>query len=198
VNEDPRKSVETAARARERHEPEELHTPIGWPMLLVFVIVISWGAFYYFRDLLSATGAPSDAGDRRSTVVIDPVAKADGAAVFAGNCQACHQATGQGLPGAFPPLAGSEWVTGPANTMTQIVLHGLGGPLTVRGQSYQGTMPAFSQLTDAELAAVISHVRGAWGNAAGAVTVAEVAAARKLERSTPWTATELQSADLAP
>ncbi len=198
MNEDPRKDVETAAHAREQHEPEELHTPIGWPMLVVFMIIIGSGAFYYFHDLLSATGAPSDAGDRRSTVVIDPVAKADGAAVFAGNCAACHQASGQGLPGVFPPLAGSEWVTGSANTVMQIVLHGLSGPLTVRSQTYQGTMPAFSQLTDAELAAVISHVRGSWGNAAGPVAPAEVTAARELERGTPWTAADLQAAGLSP
>lgn len=194
MTDDPRKAVETAARSREQHEPEELRTPIGWPMLLVFVIIIGWGAVYYFRDLMSAPGAPSDAGDRRSTVVIDPAAKADGAAVFAGNCQACHQATGLGLPGVFPPLLGSEWVLAQKEIPIQIVLHGLSGPMTVSGASYSGVMPAFAQLKDADIAAVLTHIRKTWGNTAAEITANDVAAGRKafVDRSTPWSESELK------
>lgn len=194
MTQEPKPADDARARSRERHEPAELHNPIPWPIALVALACIAWGAAYYYGSV----GYPADAGDRRSAIVVDPNAKVDGAAVFAGNCAACHQASGQGLPGVFPPLAGSEWVTGSASTVTQIVLHGLSGPLTVRGQNYQGAMPAFAQLKDAELAAVISHVRGAWGNTAGAITAAEVAEARKLERSAPWTAAELKAAGLAP
>lgn len=191
---DPANDPEQRARGREHHEPEELRNPIPWPVGLVALALIAWGAGYYYRDI----GAPVDAGDRRSAIVVDPNAKVDGEAVFAGNCAACHQANGQGLPGVFPPLAGSEWVTGPSATVMQIVLHGLSGPIEVRGQRYEGVMPAFAQLTDAELAAVISHVRSSWGNDAGAVTADEVGAARKLERSASWTAAELRAAGWAP
>lgn len=189
-----------SARDREQHEPEELHTPIGWPLLLVFLSVITWGAVYYFRDLMTATGASSQAGDRRSVVVIDPSAKADGAAVFAGNCAACHQATGQGLPGVFPPLAGSEWVLAKKEIPVQILLHGLGGPMTVKGASYAGVMPAFAQLKDAEIAAVLSHIRKTWGNVAGEITAEEIAAGRKAfpDKTTAWTESEIKEKVGAP
>ncbi len=180
-------------QARERQEPEELHNPVPLPLLIFFIGIIIWGAFYYFHDISSAVGAPTATGDRRSSIVVDPNAAVDGAAVFAGNCAACHQASGQGLPGVFPPLAGSEWVLA-ANVEIpiQILLHGLSGPVTVAGAQYAGVMPAFGQLSDAELAAVISHLRSSWGNAASAVTVADIAKARgSLERAGPWSEQEL-------
>jgi len=188
------------AQHRERREPEELHTPIGWPLLVVFLGIIAWGAFYYFHDLLSATGATSEAGDRRSVVVVDPTAKADGAAVYAGNCAACHQATGMGLPGAFPPLAGSEWVLASKDIPIQILLHGMSGPITVKGSLYAGVMPAFAQLEDAEIAAVLTHVRKSWGNAASEITTDDIASGRKAfaDKSTPWSEAELKAKVGAP
>lgn len=195
-----RKPRDNPAQHREQHEPEELHTPIGWPLLLVFIGIIVWGATYYFRDLLSAPGANSEAGDRRSVVVIDPTAKADGAAIFAGNCAACHQATGLGLPGAFPPLAGSEWVLAKKEIPAQILLHGLTGPITVKGSQYTGVMPAFAQLKDAEIAAVLTHIRKTWGNAAAEITANDIATGRKAfaEKSTPWSEAELRDKVGAP
>lgn len=188
------------AQHRERQEPEELHTPIGWPLLAVFVAIIAWGATYYFRDLLSATGVSSEAGDRRSVVVIDPMAKADGAAVYAGNCTACHQATGAGLPGAFPPLAGSEWVIANKEIPIQILLHGMSGPMTVNGGHYAGVMPAFAQLKDAELAAVLTHIRATWGNAATQITVDDITSGRKAfaDKPGPWTELEIKQKVGAP
>lgn len=194
MSDDPRVLPSNAARNREQHEPEELHTPIGWPLLLVFLGIISFGAVYYFRDLLSANGAPSDAGDRRSIVVIDPRAKADGAAVFSGNCAACHQATGLGLPGVFPPLAGSEWAMAKKDIPVQILLHGLSGTVTVKGSTFAGAMPSFAQLKDAEIAAVLSHVRKTWGNSAGEVTADDIAAGRKAfpDQTAAWSESELR------
>lgn len=188
------------ARRREQHEPEELRNPVPVPLLLTFLAVITWGSVYYFRDLASATGAGSEAGDRRSVVVVDPSAKVDGAAVYAGNCAACHQAAGGGVPGVFPPLVASEWVVGDAGLPIRILLHGLNGPLKVAGQDYAGMMPAFGRLADAELAAVISYLRKSWGNAAAEVTTADVAAVRQQygDRSEPWTADALTAAVAAP
>ncbi|EWS55601.1 MULTISPECIES: cytochrome c [unclassified Methylibium] len=104
----------------------------------------------------------------------------DGTAAYASRCVACHQASGAGLPGVFPPLAGSEWVVGKETTLIALVLHGASGPLTVKGGTYNGVMPAFgAQLQDAELAAVLTHIRSQWGNAAAPVTADAVAAVRK-------------------
>jgi mono/diheme cytochrome c family protein len=114
-------------------------------------------------------------------------------------CAVCHQATGQGVPSAFPPLAGSEWATA-VNTAVpiRVVLHGLQGAVTVKHQQFNGAMPAYGTgqpMSDAEVAAVLTYVRSAWGNSAGAVTAADVARERAAtaSRATPWAA-----ADLAP
>jgi len=111
-------------------------------------------------------------------------------------CAACHQATGQGSPGQFPPLAGSEWVNEEnPGRMIRLVLYGLNGPITVKGQSYNSSMVPWNVLSDEEVAAVISYVRQnkEWGNNASAVTPAQVKAIREKigNRSQPFTADEL-------
>ncbi|MCB1963163.1 MAG: cytochrome c oxidase subunit II [Rhodocyclaceae bacterium] len=95
---------------------------------------------------------------------------AKGEQVFAANCAACHQSTGQGMPPAFPALDGSAVVQGPAPTQIEIVMNGREGT----------AMAAFGkQLTDADLAAVITYTRNAWSNSTGdAIQPAEIAAAR--------------------
>jgi mono/diheme cytochrome c family protein len=87
-----------------------------------------------------------------------------GEKVYTEVCQACHQAGGTGLTGAFPPLAGSEWVAKDSRVLSRIVLGGLQGPIEVKGVQYNAAMPAFSQLSDAEIAAVLTYVRSHFGN----------------------------------
>jgi len=117
-----------------------------------------------------------------------------GAEVFA-TCTACHQATGLGLPGAFPPLAGSEWVVGKPEVPIAIVLHGMQGEITVKGAKYdQMMMPWGAMFTDQEVANVVTYIRSQWGNNAPAVTAAQVTAMRAATkaRKTQWTVTELK------
>ncbi len=95
--------------------------------------------------------------------------KAQGEKVYAANCAACHQATGKGMPPAFPGLVGSKIATGPKAAHIGMVLKGKPGT----------AMAAFGQLSDADIAAVVTYERTAWGNNAGEVMPAEVAAARK-------------------
>ena len=91
-----------------------------------------------------------------------------GGRVYAANCLACHQANGQGIPGAFPPLAGHTpelyHAPGGREFLIKSVLYGLMGPITVAGISYNGVMPAFPQLSDAEIAAVLNYTLTEWGN----------------------------------
>lgn len=118
----------------------------------------------------------------------------DGKKIFATNCAVCHQLSGEGVEVTYPPLAGSEWVTDDAAKMVRIILHGLIGPVEVAGQSYSGAMPPWgATLNDAELAAVATYVRNAWGNKAAPVTAASVTRIRAetKSRTTPWTAPEL-------
>ena len=102
----------------------------------------------------------------------------DGKAIFATNCAGCHQATGLG-GGPFPPLAGNPDVTG-ADTSALIasVLNGRSGPIVSNGRTYGGVMPAWKgTLSNAQIAAVVTYIRSAWGNNAAIVTEDQVAAA---------------------
>ena len=172
----------TAAEQRENPDPEEGTRPVPWSVvILTECLVVFCIAYIGYADV----DTPSEWGDARSRseLVGEPPAsgttKADGAAVFASSCAGCHQATGAGLPGVFPPLAGSEWVVGKDGTAAAIVLQGVTGDITVKGTTYKGAMPAFkTQLSDDQVAAVLSHVRSQWGNAATAVTPATIAKVR--------------------
>lgn len=103
-----------------------------------------------------------------------------GEATFTGSCAACHQASGQGLPGAFPPLVGNAVVLDPDPTEHILtVLEGKPGGGVIDGVTYSSPMPPFaSQLNDEQIAAVVNHERTSWGNAAPLVTPENVAAAR--------------------
>ncbi|MBM3863246.1 MAG: cytochrome c [Verrucomicrobia bacterium] len=94
-------------------------------------------------------------------------------------CAACHGQEGQGGPIA-PPLAGSEWVTGPVSNLIRIQLRGLEGPITVAGKEYNfpAGMAAMAYQTDEQIAAVLTYVRNSFGNQAPAVKPAQVAALR--------------------
>jgi cbb3-type cytochrome c oxidase subunit III len=103
----------------------------------------------------------------------------DGRAIFLLNCSACHQANGQG-GGPYPPLAGNPDVNNVDSAgIIQTVLNGRTGPITVNGAQYGGNMPSWRDLSDAEIAAVLTYVRSAWGNGAAAVSADQVAAARQ-------------------
>lgn len=175
---------------REQNDPSERERPIPTLVALITLVVVMSGVAYI---LLSEPFGQADLGDRRTLADLHgpaagaPGAAADGKAVFTANCVACHQATGKGLPGVFPPLDGSEWVLGDAHILANILLHGINGEITVAGASYKGQMPAFKRLSDLELAAVASYVRSEWSNKAGAVKPELFDAARKAnDRSTPF------------
>ncbi len=120
-------------------------------------------------------------------------ATADGRAVFMRTCVTCHQQNGQGIQGTFPPIAENPVATGDKAVLIRMVLHGLSGPVTVKGVRYNNVMPPWKSLSDAELAAVLTYVRSNFGNTADAVTPEEVARERAAtaSRTTMWTPAEL-------
>jgi mono/diheme cytochrome c family protein len=85
-----------------------------------------------------------------------------GAQVYAVSCGACHQSDGQGLVGLAPPLADSEWLLKPQEELAAIALFGLSGPIQVRGEAWDMTMPGWAQLSNEELADVLSYVTAEW------------------------------------
>lgn len=116
-----------------------------------------------------------------------------GKRVYDTTCIACHQANGLGVPGQYPPLVASEWVTGSEERIIRIVLHGLNGPITVEGKEYNNVMAPLGSLKDDQIANVISYVRASWGNTAPEVAPETVAKVRAdtAGRNTFWTAAEL-------
>ena len=120
-----------------------------------------------------------------TAVIVHPgtpsaAAAPDGKALFNTNCSTCHQENGKGDPGVFPPLAGNTEVTAKDPTpIIAIVLHGLSTPKTIMGKQYAGGMPPWKgTLSNAEIAAVLTYVRSAWGNTGSAVTEKQVAAVK--------------------
>jgi cytochrome c len=109
------------------------------------------------------------------------------------NCMACHQRDGLGVAGNYPPLAGSEWVEGSPTVLAALLLGGLEGTIQVSGETYNQVMPRWSHLSDEQIAAVLTYIRGSWENRSGPVAPELVAAVREqtADRARPWTAPEL-------
>lgn len=179
------------AQQRENEDPEEAIRPMPLSALLIAVFMVLWAVVYI---LYSEPLTNSRYGDQRTLAELSAPAPGaagsggavDGAAIFAAQCAACHQATGKGLPGVFPPLDGSEWVHGEPRILANILLHGITGEIEVEGQKFQGQMPSFQQLSDAELAGVASYIRSAWSNKAEPLTAELFATERKSGRTTPF------------
>ncbi|EAZ99830.1 c-type cytochrome [Marinobacter sp. ELB17] len=138
---------------------------------------------------VSNTASSQGSVPNSRTASVEP----NGAAIFSAQCSACHQATGLGIPGAFPPLAGSEWMLADAAVPVAIVHDGLQGKIEVAGNQFQGIMPRFGgQLSDAELAAVLSYARSQWGNDASAISSGAVTEHReRFGDRKEWSAEEL-------
>ncbi|MEM7675337.1 MAG: cytochrome c [Myxococcota bacterium] len=189
---------------REGGEPKEL--PRGLPMLVAALTgaIGGWGATYLWYE--AGDGADLLLGDGRSALVAsaspstaESPPRVNGAAIYAARCVACHQANGAGIAGVFPPLAKSEWVLGDERRIVGIILQGLRGEIEVLGQKYNGVMPAFREiLSDAELAAVVSHVRSSWGNSAPPVDPDAVAQLRDKLAGQDWIQGEEGARALAP
>lgn len=134
----------------------------------IVVEVVSEADYAAWVAKKKGAAAVAAADDAKTFELPDLIAR--GEKIYAANCAACHQANGMGLPGAFPAINGSKVATGPVGAHIDIVLHGKPGT----------AMAAFgSQLSDADIAAVVTYQRNAWDNKTGdAVQPAQIAAAR--------------------
>ena len=114
---------------------------------------------------------------------------AAGAKVYETYCVACHQRDGKGDGSRFPPIAGTNWVSGNKRRVISIVLHGLTGEIEVEGKTYNGVMPPHGFLTDEQVAQMLTYLRQNFGNHAQGVSTEEVADARARGPYTPPTPT---------
>jgi len=119
----------------------------------------------------------------------------DGEQIYNTRCMSCHQMGGRGVPGTFPPLTDTEWVTGDKGRLIRLLLHGLTGPIEVNGTRYSGVMPPWGgALDDQGIADIATYIRTNFGNEASPITTEEVTAVRAATegRTKPWTAEELK------
>jgi mono/diheme cytochrome c family protein len=175
------------------------------PLILLFVFsgLIFYAGTYlneyagrYSADVFDETAPPVD--PNAGAAAIDPLVL--GKRQYELVCAACHQLTGLGVEGVYPPLANSEWVTGSPDRVIRVLLHGLKGPITVSGKQYGAAlMPAFGRVpgggynwNEERIAAVLTYIRHSWGNAAEPITPEQVAAVAAQEGARKeWTAEEL-------
>lgn len=193
-----------AAIQREKVEPKVGLEPLSIWLIAVYGLAIFFGGAYLGRYSGSFSGASLD------PMLGEPSGKKAGAAgagggqqveltpaergkkVFQANCQVCHQANGMGSPTqGYPPLAGSEYTNGGSHRNAMILLKGLQGPLTVKGQHFgSAVMQPWETLGDQKVADVLTYVRQEWGNKGSPVSKEQVTALRKELASHPGSFTE--------
>ena len=182
-----------AAVQREKREPRVGAEPLSIWLIAVYGLAIFCGGAYLGRysgnfsgDGLDPLGGPPPtkkgaAGGSAGAVQVELTPRDRGKKIFAANCQTCHQANGLGVAGQYPPLAGSEFTTGGSRRPAMIVLKGLQGPVTVKGQQYGSAVmqPWDKTLTDQKIADVLTYERSEWGNNGSPVTAEQITALRK-------------------
>lgn len=158
-------------------------------ILVLWFIVILWlAAPTACADAVASSPAPGTSATKTAPVVV-------GRQLYSRYCEQCHQADGLGVAERFPPLVGSEWVTGPSRTVIRIILNGLEGPISIEGRHFDGVMPAGkNQLSDGEVAAIATFLRQWKSNQASPVSTSEVSELRRssVGRDRPWTEPELR------
>ena len=125
---------------------------------------------------LFSCGGRDDTGWATEDMLVEPSPYAAGEKVYLSNCASCHQKTGEGLEGAFPPLAQSDYLLADKKRAIQIAANGMDGPITVNGVDYDAMM-ASQGLSNEDVKEVVNYVLNSWGNEGGEVTIADVEAA---------------------
>jgi nitrite reductase (NO-forming) len=143
----------------------------------------------YLGDKASPSTAMGTAAEKAAQGTLTKADQiAAGKQLFLGTCSPCHQPEGQGVPNAFPPLAGSDFLMSDKARAIGIVLNGRTGPITVSGRDFNSVMPPLSQLPDDDIANILTFVRNSWGNSGDAVATADVATVRKATPRPPGAA----------
>lgn len=189
------------AHKREKNDPSEGDRPWHLGVWVFVMLMTSWGGIYF---ALNSGDGKIKGGDNRTFEVIKKQTnivkiyafdqkRAKG--LYMRHCSACHQASGLGVKGAFPPLSKSSWVVTDNIVPTKILLKGLEGEINVLGSTYDGVMPSFGRLPDHEIADLVNFIRSSWDNKAETdLTDKDVKELRdSLEKpSEAWSAKELR------
>ena len=140
-------------------------------ILIMNLVIVSCGA---------KNGKQKDPTDESSisvtekTIIIPEKVTRNGKQVYLNYCSACHQADGSGNPGLYPPVAETKKVNGDIEELVNIVLHGLSGPVEVKGEIYNQFMAPHNFLSDEQVADLLSYVRSSFGNSSSIITKEQV------------------------
>lgn len=198
-----------AAIQREHRDPSANTTPIPLWLTAVCGAALVWAGGYFMTfhgglrpdvfnermsspDLLFPTATQQAGAQPGAAEGAGPTLAQAGKTVYS-NCQPCHQANGQGVPGQFPSLVGTDYVKA-EKRLIAILLKGVQGPMTVNGAQFNGAMPAWEKtLNDKKIAQVASYVRSSFGNSFPETSEAKVTALRKefAAQTQPWTEADL-------
>ncbi len=204
-NQTGEKSSIPAPVLRENPEPTSSNAPIPLALTSIFFVIIFIAGIYLalnsggFRSDVFSPKLVSWSGGGAGGVAAPVDPKVVGKRIYAQNCVVCHQTSGLGMPGQFPPLVGSEWVVGgdwvADNHLVSILLHGMQGAVQVKGVTYNNAMPPWKQLKDDQIAAVLTYIRSEWGNAAAPISPEYVKSMRDktTARTEPWSQKELKA-----
>ena len=195
----------SASQAREHQISETGMEPVSLWVFLASAIVLligggvlgAGGKLFSYSPHPEGYTRPDFASDADTGPTIGPILEAltkRGKNIYA-KCSGCHGSTGNGDGNQYPPLAGSEWVTGNTGRLAQIILNGLSGPIDVAGKTYNGNMPAQAPLTAAELAAVMTYIRNEFNDVGDVVSMEQAASAIKVYEGRPQGAITVKELD---
>lgn len=192
-------TIKPATLADSEPQAGQVAMPV-W-MIVALLVIFFAGALYFDANggwFSQQVYAPYHS--EQQLALFQPASDADramqrGKVVFEQICALCHGVDGNGKPGQAPPFVGSEWVlTDNLGHLIRIPLNGVSGPIKVKGETWALAMPAMgASLSDDDLAAVLTYMRGSWGNKAPEVTPDQVKSVRSAigGRTQPWSADEL-------
>lgn len=195
----------SASQARENQISETGMEPVSLWVFLASAIVLligggvlgAGGKLFSYSPHPEGYTRPDFASDADTGPTIGPILEAltkRGKNIYA-KCSGCHGSTGNGDGNQYPPLAGSEWVSGNTGRLAQIILNGLSGPIDVAGKTYNGNMPAQAPLTAAELAAVMTYIRNEFNDVGDVVSMEQAASAIKVHEGRPQGAITVKELD---
>ena len=146
----------------------------------VFLVAAVWMLAACSGESQNESASEENAEPEETEITVEVTQQMEvGQTVYNQYCLACHQANGQGVPGAFPTLVQTEWVLGDNTRLITVVINGLQGEITVNGETYNSMMPQHGFLTDEQIAGVLTYVRNSFGNDASPISAEEVAEVRQ-------------------
>jgi len=142
-------------------------------MIFFIVVAVSCGSKKDKNDQYAPTSEDAASTQEQPQAKVHP-----GKSLYGQYCSSCHQTDGSGVPGMYPPLAGTKYVNGDAEWLVESLVNGLEGPITVKGEEYNNLMPPMDYLSDKEIADILNYIRQSFGNDAEAVTEEQVSQIR--------------------